>query len=712
MKQLRLTVLAFLGLTSFLKAADGKETLTEEQKNKIIEAYGQESAGDFMAALEKEGNGETLDANVAAGIALKMAAHTQLALANTASMATTLEEMKTEISLVKASNTDLTNKLTILSAKAEDDIPGKLVILSTGKWKPSRNGVDTYLSGEEQSFLAIDEKHPYNKRAYASLARRQGINIPVFEAGSLDYSSLATDLGDYYRVRKQDRIQGFLQELPSLTSIFGLESGFQDQATLVNLFITSDFSQADGTAVGSTFDNMVKGSFKFEAETITMYDVMFAHVFTQLKALEKQWIGYLNKEGAGTIKWSFIEFILVETAKKLKNEQELRRIRGVRKNPTQNVAGVSLQASNGLMKFLKNQISAFKMRPFPVGEWNSGTIVNYIANCTQLVPQVLRDSGRIVLYMSSDALATYNKALRVLWGENIDFAGPISKVFEYPMVTIKPIPGMAPSQRMIWTLEGNISLFEDVPGEMLNFNLEQKDWTLKVWSNWRESIWAYLVGRKFASLAEIPDDYSTQLIFCNDVDEPASYYIAMDKDIATPSVLNHTSMLTVANTGAVAFTNILDAMVGQEVRIKWGNVTNAPTIAQSGNFSLLPSAISAPALGDIIYLKKRSDGKFIQTKYDTIYADATAFAANATTPDVATYVKFITVANSGATAITSFLNATVGQSFTVYGGSNTNSSTIANSGNFVLTAAMTLSLAAYIVLQKSSDGKFYEITRG
>ncbi|MFH1161161.1 MAG: hypothetical protein V1733_09480 [bacterium] len=36
---------------------------------------------------------------------------------------------------------------------------------------------------------------------------------------------------------------------------------------------------------------------------------------------------------------------------------------------------------------------------------------------------------------------------------------------EYPSVRIVEIPGMAPSKRMIWTIEGNIALFEGKPGE-------------------------------------------------------------------------------------------------------------------------------------------------------------------------------------------------------------------------------------------------------
>jgi hypothetical protein len=266
---------------------------------------------------------------------------------------------------------------------------------------------------------------------------------------------------------------------------------------------------------------------------------------------------------------------------------------------------------------------------------------------------------------------------------------------------------------MIWTLEGNIALFEDKPGEMLAFNLEQKDWTLKVWSNWRESIWAYYVGRKYNSLAEIPEDFSTQLIFVNDVDEPANYYLGMDANDTTPSVINHTSLVTVANSQATAITNIDDAIVGQTIRLKWAAGTNMPTIAKSGNFSLLTSAITSPEVGNILYVMKRSDGKFLQVKTTSVVAEsATVIADGDATPDVTGATKFITSANTSPTAITNFENAEPDLPFTVYGGSDTNSSTIANSGNFVLTAAMTLTAGSYIVLQKIESGKINEISRG
>ena len=708
-KQLKLTVLAFLGITAFMQK-DGKEQITEEQKGMMVNEFGVEYTESFIKALEMEAKGEAPDATFVNTMVSNLSDHLRKAQAQNAELNKTVQTMKTETDKLTDIVTEQKKAIQILGKKPETDPPGSSTARDPKiKWMP--DGKDTHLFGANLSFMAIDTKHPYNMRAYASMAARAGLQVLApMASSSLDYQSLKDDLGEYYRVRKQDRIQSFLMELPSLTNIFPLESGYQDQAVLVNMFITEDFSQADSTALGSSFDNVVKGGYKFEPETITMYDAMFAHKFTQLKELEKTWIGYLNREGSSTMKWSFIEYILVEVGKKLRNEQNLRWVNGIRKNPTVNVPGTAMGASNGIKKFLKNQIAAFKLKPFIVGEWAPSTIAHYVRDCTMMVPQYLRDSGRIVLYMSMDAQSYYHQNIEALHGLQEDYVPNEDFVHEFPSVKIIPVPGWSPSKRMIWTLTGNISLFEDVPGEMLNFNIEQVDWSLKVWSNWRESAWAYYVGRKYASAAAMPDDYSTQLIFCNDVDEPADFYLPMDANDTSPSVINHSSLVSVGNSQATAITDIDDCAVNQEVRIKCGPGTNPITIAAANKFSLLTAAWT-PSIGDVLYLKKRSDGKFIELARSNATSDAVVIADGDSSPDVSTGTEFITSANTNATAITTFDHAVPGVVYKINGGSDTHASTIANAGNFVLTAAMTLGAGTWIRLQLAANGKFYEIDR-
>lgn len=713
-----LTVLTFLGIQAFAKDKDGKVLLSEEHQKKMKENFGDDFTGKFIQAISTDPEGSATDGTHVQEMITAMNTKLQQALAAEAAAQSQIESLKTssaaDLQAIKAEKdrlneivTEKENIIAALTKKPEDDPEPTGVHIKEKKWTPS--GQDTHLFGAKQSFFAIDEKHGYNRRAYAAMCAKHGLQIlsPV-ATSSLDYSSLTSDLGDYYRIRKQERIQSFLVSIPSLSGIFPMESGYQDQMVLVNMFLT-EFSQADNTA--SSFDNVVKGGYAFEPEIIRMYDVMFAHKFTNLKELEKSWIGYLNREGSSTMKWSFIEYIMVETAKQLKNEQEQRWIHGIRVNPTLNVAGTAMAASNGLLKFIKNQIAAFKVKPFALGEFTDSTIAQHLYEGTKLIPAALRDSGKIVCYMAPDVFSSYCKNLETLYGLNQDYTPNTGYVKEFPSVKIVIVPNMGVSKRIIWTLEGNIVLLEDKPGEMLNFNFEQQDWSLKVWSNWKESIWAYMVGKTYDSAAEMPDDYATQMIFCNDVDEPSTYFLPMTANDTTPSVLNHTSLVSVANTGATAITGIDDCAVGQTVILKCGSATNAITIAASGTFSLITAAWT-PAVGDIITLKKRSDGKFIELNRSTATSDAIAFDADDTSPSVADGTEFITNANSQATAITTLDDAETGVVYTINGAGTTYASTIANSGNFVLTAAMTLSAGTWITLQKSAvNGKFYEIER-
>ncbi len=86
-------------------------------------------------------------------------------------------------------------------------------------------------------------------------------------------------------------------------------------------------------------------------------------------------------------------------------------------------------------------------------------------------------------------------------------------------------------------------------------------------------------------------------------------------------------------------------------------------------------------------------------------------AANDTTPSVAGANYFTTSANGGGTAITDLDDPVVGQVVTICGGSNTNSSTIADSGNFALSAAFTASLDDCIVLLVQADNDYVELAR-
>lgn len=725
-------VMAILGIKDWNKDADKKNALLAEEKEKLKNmGFNETFLTGFCEALSNDfpddkSQGSTENGTVIPDDSASNAVIKGLLADITAKLATaqveietlTKEkgELSTEVVAKRTEITGLNQKIKMLSDMAELD---KGTGAQNGTIIPDAKNIvlnwddDKQLGGITGEMYGMDRA--YNQRLRAEMLYRKGIAVQVPTASSIDYSRLKEDLGAFYRVPWQDRLQSFLMVLPSIESIFPLESGYQDLAVLTNIWL-GEFSQADNTA--SDFDNVTKGNYEFDNETLRMFSVMFAHKFKDLKALEKSWIGSYNKEGSQVIKWSFIEYILAETAKKLHNEREQRRVNGVRKEPDLNKPGRAMGAADGIYEFLNKKVVGhidinngklvYQVKPFELGTLSPENIGEKVYQATSMIPAVLRDSGTLALYMPSHMIVWYHKYNELHYAQNQDYKANIMYVKEYPSVKLIAVPNADNHHRIFWTLEGNIHTFEDQPGEMTKFNIEQQDWTLKVWSNWKESTWAYAVGFKYTKKEDM--DYSRQMIFCNEYDRPESYFIEADKD-AQPSAKYHTSIVTVANTNLLAITDIEDAEVGKIVTLKCGNTNKGVKIDKSGNFSLISEAWN-PKKGDMIRLMKRDDGKFIEIGRETGAADALQFAPDETTPSLQGGSVFVTGENTKATVITNFTDAIAGKTYTIHGSGKENASTIATGGSFVLTSALTLSTGKFIKLVKTDDGKFYEVARG
>lgn len=716
MKKFASSLMAILGLSAWAKGDDGHNLLTDEQKAELktygfapsfIQAFEKSLAGGFNEEEETiEANSEKTSESVLRGLLAQKATELAEALSQVQAMkaaseteAATLKDKETEIASLK-------EKVTALSKAGE-------TVSKAGYESPITIDLsnDRQLMGMEGEMYAMDR--PYNQRARAALLASAGVVTTVRAESSMDYSRLREDLGAFYRIPWMQRLQSFLTMLPSVESIFPLESGYQDLAVLVNVWL-GEFSQAENTA--SDFDNVTKGNYEFDNETLRMHSVMFAHKFTNLKQLEKLWIGSLNREGSQAIKWSFIEYILAETAKKLHNERELRRINGVRREPDLNKPGSAMEASDGVYEFLRKKVdgyvdpangkTVYQIKPFELGEITQANIGEKIYQGTGLIPGTLRDSGLCALYMPSFMVTMYHKYNETMYGQNQDYKAGIMYVKEYPSVRIIPVPNADNHRRIFWTMQGNIKTYEHVSGEMMNFSIEQQDWTLKVWSIWKESVWAQAVGYKYTKKEDM--DYSRQMIFCNEQDRPETDFINAPKD-ANPSAAVHTSIRTVANTSLLTITDIEGAETGVPVTLMCGSVNKGVKIVKTENFSLL-TADWEPAEGDTLKLMKRADGKFIELSRSTAVSGLVQFPADATAPSVADATEFVTGTNTQDTAITTLADAIEGVVYTINGSGSANATTIAADGNFVLTAAMTLSGGHFIKLVKAGS-KFYEVAR-
>lgn len=719
MKKYASAIMLILGISAFAKNESGVFALTDDQKTTLTEAGWNEGfVAKFNTALGlnfAEGTAQTDETIGLSTADTQSLIDTSLALAN-AEMAleaakNNVNALATEKATLQSTVTTLKGQVQTLSNKPELDEGAGAQHAQSMKTNVTFDPLDEKQLGGLQGEMFALEGRPYNQRARAVLLAKQGmmVTVPMATDSSVDFAALEADLGAYYRQNRSQALNSFVASLPNQENIFPLESGIQDREIITNMFM-GEFSQADSSDE-SEFDQVVKGKYEIQPEEIRMYGIMFAHNFKGMKKLEKQWIGYLNREGSSSIKISFIEYILQETAKVLQNEREQRRMNGVRKNPIANVPGKALEGATGLYRYMADKVNDLVVKPFVLGDVTPTNIGEKVKLGTKQIPQVLKDSGRIALYMPQAMVDEYHAYLETHYGLQPNFVAGSMFVKEYPQVKIIPVLNCGNHRRLIWTLEGNIKTFEDKPGEMTNFRIMIKEFGVSVVSQWKEGMGAILTGKKWTRAQDM--DYNHQFLFCSDKDLAADEFLAFEQDVTTPSALFHSSLVSVANTALKTITNITDVEVGAQVILKNGSDNYGIALAKSGNFSEIASAWN-PAIGDTITLMKRQDGKFLEISRAASGAAALVFAADATAPSLEGGVEFQVGLNTAATAIATLADGVTGTVYTIHGnGSGANVSTIAaNNTAILVTGLMTFNTGTYLQLVLRADGKYQEVARG
>jgi ClpP class serine protease len=587
-----------------------------------------------------------------------------------------------QVSQIMAEIQNLANQSDVIVIQNQNQTPGST-------FQPG------FVNGSGEVWDKADAMRPWNQRA---------LGQPVVEGAdtSVDLDRIIEDLGAYSRQRTSEIIT-FLRENNMVNQIFPFISGVNDEKVFQNLFL-GQFTQA--YQKGWT----PKGTFKFEPEIVKMFRIKIDHEFEDLKSIELTWLSDLNKEGSSAYKMSFVGYLLREMLKKAAQEDSIAAINGVFKTPTDGVAGHYLDKMNGLRKYLRNKINERKIIPFQnLGEWNETNILDYERAIVEMIPEEWRDMPNLGFYASYRYMEARYARKKQLEGGNPTYDPNKSTIDNHENIRLIAIPYLGDSKRVFITPIGNIRQLEFVPNERQFLEIEKSKRVINAFCDYKRGIQALAVGKKW-DVGETPD-YEHQMIWCNDVDLPSTTFVKMVADDTTPSVLEHKSLVSVDNTQATAITNIDDAEVGDTVILKCGSDTNAITIAQAGNFANMSAAWN-PSLGDTITLFLRAAGDWIDLARTTSSTDAIQIAADDTSPDVSGGNAFVTSGNTGATDITTLDNAEIGETYTIYGGSDTNSSTITNGGEMDLTADITLSLGTYIKLYCRAAGDFVEIERG
>ncbi|MDR0829749.1 MAG: hypothetical protein LBN95_06525 [Prevotellaceae bacterium] len=406
----------------------------------------------------------------------------------------------------------------------------------------------------------------------------------------IDYQALETQFGAQYLVRRQDALIAYLRTLKSVAGIFPVRSGVQDKEAAVNAFF-GEFSQT--YIEGDVF----KGNVKFTPEIYHVDDVMLKKRFSNLKKLEKEYIGYLNSEGSSPIKWTFIEWLLTNIYTALFNEQQRRRVIGVKVPEQVNVENPAMFAADGVLRVIERAIEEKKILPFfDLKIYDNSTILDYFENLWEKVNQILPSMDGMIIYANEKHKSWYVKAYRAAYGSDTDFTGVNKNGLIDFDTQIVWVPNMENTDYRVWiTLAGNIENYELTPGEMYGVYFERRLESLISASWWKEGAGAKMIGMQCASIAELEaTGRKYHYIFCN-------YPVTVLEDGATTAnaLYNH-DFETSANTAATALTDITNASIERVYKIICGSLTNKTTITKAGKFEKISADWIPAAIGDYI----------------------------------------------------------------------------------------------------------------
>lgn len=430
--------------------------------------------------------------------------------------------------------------------------------------------------------------------------------LPALVAGDLDYSDLESELGAYYQVRRMDAIIDYILRLDSVSNIFPVRYNVQDEEVIVNVFEGKSFSQ--GYQSGRVF----AGGFKFAPDKAKVKDVMFKYMFEDLKDLEKQYIGYLNREGSDPMKWGFIEWILMKCATIQHNEVEQRRIAGVRVESTEEKAAFFMYASDGVLTSLDRYKEENKVYVFDdLKAYTSATMVDYVRD---MVRRVWRIKGKVAstgmaLYMNELDVPDFLENYREKYGKDSNFSGEELKVKDFPLPKIIPVPNMGERKDMWMAPEGVIEIQENRPGEFLSYYFEREFEQLFVMSYKKEGTFAF-TGRKFATKAELVASKGKHTaIFANNP------VIDLAVDATSADATSGEMFLSAANTAPTNFTDFANAVEGVAYKLVCGSTSSATTVNKTGKFDGIVSNFVPTAVGDYIRcIYDPTTDKFIELK--------------------------------------------------------------------------------------------------
>lgn len=617
---------------------DDKKPFTKEEFNSIVAEYQKKYQTTLKDDLEAEEKSKKDDEQQAEMQAMLNSIQQVVSTINPVTESTTQPQQDATLASILESLNGIREDFKALGERPATDLPEQTVTVSP----VSINGFGNtpqYLFGVEHPIFSMEKrwnKIAANPRAASALPevdeQVDGVAFhkaacayaktlkeryqflqenKMLDARALSEGKYATNyggvdnagLGNQFVVLRQDAIIARVLEKRDLTQFFPVQYGIQDLGLIFNAFF-DEVSQAYQS--GETF----KGGMKIENQMGYVDDSMIKIEWGPMKELERKYIGYLNKEGSDPIKWTMIEYQLLNTLLNAQTEQSKRRMRGIYVKPEKGVAGSYLNAGTGLLYTLLRYVHQYDIKPHADAAYRSYTqatmlsaVQEFVADVTASVTEDM-ELDKHCLYLNRNHQSWWIKNVRSTYGKDTDFAGPMGALNVVPDTTVQIIwlPYLGQLPFMMMHEPGNILFLEYVPGEMFAVKMQEQMEQVRAWSTWKEGCSATFTGRRFDTREKMEENaYEWQQIFIN-----LFAATIVDKIDGKAGFWHVTGDSTTQDT----YTEIANAKAGVAYCIEAGVATHLPKVAKSGKFGKISAAFTATAVGDYLMVILDKDGNF------------------------------------------------------------------------------------------------------
>lgn len=473
------------------------------------------------------------------------------------------------------------------------------------------NMPDVDEEGDGKAFYAATKDYSKSLfQRYTFLAQNHMLDAKGLAAGtySTNYDGVdSAGVGNQFVVLRQDALLARVIANRDVTQFFPVAYGYQDRALVFNSYF-SEVSQA--YQEGEVF----KGSMNIENQMGYVDDAMIKLNWGSMKDLERKYIGYLNKEGSDPIKWTMIEYCLLNSLLTAQAEQNKRRMRGIYVKPEAGTPGSYLNAGTGLLYTLLRYKHEYSIKPHDDvdGSYRSYTestmldaVLEFISDVQTTVSEDT-DLDQHVIYLNKNHRPWWIKCLRKAYGKDTDFSGTDSYANVVPDTNTKIIwlPYLGKLTLMFMQVPGNIQFLENLPGEMMNMKLEERMEVVRAWATWKEGTSAAFTGKRFSNQADLDENsYAMQQIFMN---------MPVTSILATVDANNGFWQIIDSKTTITDITDIANAKAGVAYCIEVADASKNVSISKAVKFANITAEWKPKKVGDYILVTIASDGTFLE----------------------------------------------------------------------------------------------------